>query len=843
VRVNSKQLPLVLLALSAATASVSLSPPRCAAAQIQAKTKKPQAATVPPISALRVDPALLSLRGAYSDGRVLVDGIGRGPSGDTQRYDLTASAKYESADRAVATIDADGGVRPHHNGKTRITVRAGGHVATVTVSVTGIVAGTAPSFLNEVLPVLTHAGCNMGACHGAAAGKGGFRLSLLAYDPALDIESITRAAGARRICRAQPENSLLLRKPTYSTPHRGGKRLEVGSADYRLLTDWIAAGCPGPNPKDSHVVALEITPSLRTLAVGQTQKFLVRAHYGDGSTRDATDEAIFTASDETTATVTPAGLAKATGPGEGAVVVRYQGLVVTARVGSPFAPPIKSTPSSTPPRSESASNAIDRQIKTKLDSLGLIPSPNCSDGDFMRRASLDITGQLPTAEQARTFLNSHEPDRRVRLVDSLLATPEYVDFWTMKWADLLHCTRDGLTDKGMYTLNGWIHNAVNTNMPWDQFTRAVLVASGDTYRDGPANFYLASASPEQRAEDASQVFLGVRISCAKCHNHPYDRWTQNQYYQMAAFFARLGTKAGTIKGEAIIFSTDSGETRNPKSQQTVAPCALIDSAPLPADFTADRRGALADWITSPRNPYFTHEIVNRVWRHFMGRGFIEAVDDIKATNPPSNAPLFDFLAGDFGQHGFDVKRLIRSVVLSQTYQRCADPNATNRADKTFYSHFMVRRLGAEQMLDALSQATGVPEKFTGYPMGVHAASLADTQTPSYFLDLFGRPARTTTCACERMDDPNLSQALHMMNSGDINTRLASKTGRISTLLAASLPDTKMVEELYLTCFTRLPNPFETKRAIRVLAATKDKRVALEDLTWALINSNEFRFNH
>ncbi len=803
------------------------------------KSKAPhrKAESVARITSLRILTSPVALKGAYSSSALLVDGVSA-----AAQLDITTKAKYGSADARIATVDADGTIRPHHNGKTVLTAKFNGLSAKTSVTVSGVVAGAPPDFLNDVMPIFMHSGCNQGACHGAAAGKGGFHLSLMGYDPEGDYDTITRAAGARRIARSQPENSLILRKPTCETPHLGGLRFAPGSADYRLLADWITAGCPGPMAKSPKISFLEVYPSVRTLALGQTQRFTVRARYSDGMVRDATSEAVFTASDESTAAVSPAGEAKATGPGEAAVVVKFQGLVATARVISPFGKPIVSASGTLASHSDTTAQ-IDYLVDAKLNSLGLKPSPACTDGDFIRRASLDIIGQLPTPDESRAFLADRDPKRREKLVDSLLTRTEYVDYWTLQWGDLLRCSRQALTDKGMYTLNGWIRHAVDTNMPWDKFAREVILSNGDTYRDGPVNFYKAATSPEERAEVTSQVFLGVRIACAKCHNHPYDRWTQNQYYQFSAFFARMATKNGDANGELIVYPGTRGETRNPRTQQTVEPCALVDSSPLPANFADDRREPLADWITSPKNPFFSHSIVDRIWGHFMGRGFIAAVDDMKATSPPSNGPLFDYLSADFSAHNFDLKRLMRAIVLSQAYQRSAETSPNNAADKKFYSHFLFKRMGAEQMLDALSAATGVPEKFAGYPLGLHAEALPDTQTPSYFLDLFGRPARNTSCACERSDDPNLSQVLHLMNGADVNSRLSSKTGRISSLIASKLPDQKMVDELYLSCFSRYPSQTELKQDMGKLAAAKEKRTGVEDLAWALINSNEFVLNH
>jgi len=820
----------IVVLLLAALLSASARAPK--AASVRGKTDSAQQVT-----SLRIPASPVSLKGAYASAALLVDGVAGGTT-----VDLSSRVKVDSADPHIATVDPDGTIRPHHNGKTLLTVRFYKLSVKTPVTVSGIVPGAPPDFLNDIMPVLTHSGCNQGACHGAASGKGGFHLSLMGYDPEGDYNTITRAAGARRIARSQPENSLILRKPTCETPHLGGMRIAPGSADYKMLTDWITAGCPVPAAKDPSIASLEVYPANRTLSVGQIQRFMVHAHYSDGSVRDATSQAVFSASDESTASVSPAGEAKATGPGEAAVVVKYQGLVATARVISPFGKPVIGTSIARDSRVDTSAQ-IDNLVNAKLNSLGLKPSPACSDGDFIRRASLDIIGQLPTPDEARKFLADGDPKRRQKLVDSLLTRTEYVDYWTLQWGDLLRCSRQVLTDKGMYTLNSWIRNAVDSNMPWDKLARAIILSTGDTYRVGPVNFYKAASSPEERAEVTSQVFLGVRIACAKCHNHPYDRWTQNQYYQFSAFFARVATKNGDANGELIVYPGSRGDTRNPRTQQTVQPCALVDGAPLPATFADDRREPLAEWITSPRNPFFAHSVVNRIWKHFMGRGFIEAVDDMKATNPPSNAPLFDYLASDLSSNGFDLKRLMRAIVLSKTYQRSAEPTAGNAADKKFYSHFLFKRMGAEQMLDALSEATGVPEKFAGYPLGMHAEALPDTQTPSYFLDLFGRPARNTSCTCERSDDPNLSQVLHLMNGADVNARLSSKTGRITKIIAAKLPDQKLVDELYLSCYSRYPTPSELKQDLGKLAAAKEKRTGIEDLAWALINSNEFVLNH
>lgn len=792
-----------------------------------------------PIKALIATPKQVVLQGRYREARVLIGG--RTASGSTR--DVSRQVKLSILNPKVASVDESGIVRAQADGSTTLVARLNDGprrsnlVARVPVVVRGAAKSGPPRFLTDVMPVLTKAGCNQGACHGAASGKGGFKLTLLGYDPELDYETITRAQGARRVTPAEPENSLLLRKPTLRVAHRGGLRFRVGSPEYRLLRDWIAGGLPGPSPKEPRVVRLEVIPPVQTLAIGQTQRFIVLAHYGDGTRRDVTAQTLFTANDETVASVTPDGEAKATGSGEGAVVIRYQGLVATARIVSPFG-----TPWSYTARPASHASTIDRLVMQKLAALGLRPSGRSSDTDFLRRAYLDVIGVLPTPNEVRAFVADRDPKKREKLIDTLLERPEYVDFWTMKWADLLRCSRRILSEKGMYTFYNWIRQSVAENKPWNQFARELLLAGGSTYQEGPANFFRTASKPEELAEATSQVFLGVRIQCARCHNHPYEKWTQNQYWQMAAFFAQMKAKKGDGERELLVYASNSGEVKHPKTQKNVTPCAL-DSSPLPITYRGDRREALVNWLTSPQNPFFARILVNRIWRHFMGRGLVEPVDDMRVTNPPSNEALLDWLAQDFVQHGYDLKYLIRSIMLSETYQRSAEPAHGNERDTRYYSHYPFKRLGAEQLMDAIASATGVPEKFNGYPAGMRAVQLPDTAVPSYFLELFGRPARNTTCECERSDEPNLGQVLHLMNNASINAKLSAKNGRVASLIEAKLPDARVVEELYLASVSRFPTPQEKHQAVQLLARAKNRQQAAEDVLWALMNSKEFVFNH
>lgn len=781
-----------------------------AAPPVKPPETTPAKRPAPALQTLTVTPPQIALSGPYAESRVLVDG----KMSDGSLRDLSGPAKFFIANPKLARVDDRGIVRPLKDGKTSLTVVYKTYRKQIPVVIAGTGKTAPPRFVTDVIPVLTRAGCNQGACHGANSGKGGFKLSLLGYDPDFDYESITRAGGARRVTPASPANSLLLRKPVLAVPHKGGKIFNPDSPLYRVLRDWVARGMPAPEKTEPEVVRLEVTPATRTLPIGETQRIRVRARLSDGSIRDVTAQTLFTASEESVATVSQSGEAKVKGSGEGAVVIRYRSLVATARLISPFAPPkpfrvVKYA------KGQPRESQIDRLVRRKISALGLDASPRCTDAEFLRRASLDVIGLLPTPDEVRAFLADKDPKKREKLIDNLLDRPEYVDFWTLKWGDIFRSSRSVLTDKGMTSLNLWLRRSVAENKPWDKMAREILLAQGSPFEVGPANFYRSATNPETLAETTSQVFLGVRMQCAKCHNHPFERWTQNQYYEMAAFFARVRSKEGDRPGERNIILASGGEVNNPRTKNAALPTPL-DAKPVPADYTGDRRLVLADWLTAKNNPFFAHVLVNRVWRHLMGRGLVEPVDDIRATNPPSNQELFDYLAKDFVNGGFDVKRLVRNIMLSETYQRSAIPTKGNALDTKYYSHYAFKRLGAEALFDAIATATGVPEKFNGYPLGTRAAQLPDTTVSSYFLDLFGRPARNLSCECERTDEPNLGQILHIMNSKGVNDRLASQEGRVAKLLAANLPDAKLVEELYLAAVSRFPTPEETKKAVKAL---------------------------
>ncbi|MBB6049248.1 DUF1549 and DUF1553 domain-containing protein [Armatimonas rosea] len=766
----------------------------------------------------------IALAGAYASARVLVEESGR---------DVSGEVALSLADPKLAVLSKNGTLWPRKDGTTVLTAQYKGQKITIPVTVTGLTGAKPPRFTSDVIPVLTRYGCNQGGCHGATQGKGGFKLSLQGYDPEADYDSITRAAAGRRLSPAQPENSLLLRKPTMRVSHKGGQLFEPGSPPYQLLVDWIAAGMPRPKADEPEVTGLEIVPPTRTLALGQKQRFRVWANFADKARRDVSAEALFSVSDGTVAQVSPEGDAKIVGKGEGAILIRYQDRVATASLLSPFSKPRPAQPQPT---------NIDRLIENKLAALGLDASPTCSDSDYLRRVSLDLTGLLPTPDTTRAFLADTDPQKRSKLVETLLARPEYVDYWTLKWGDLLRSNRNVLNDKGLIALNRWIRDSVAANKPWNTMARELLLAQGSAYDDGPANYFRAAATPDALTETTSQVFLGVRIQCARCHNHPYEKWKQDQYYQFAAFFSRVKTKNGEAADEKIVYTVSSGESVNPRTGKTMVPTAL-GGAPVAKEFTGDRRLAFADWLTDTKNPFFAKVVVNRLWKHFLGQGLIEPVDDVRVTNPPTNPVLLDWLAADFVNHGYDLKHTMRTILATRAYQRTAFPTKINVADTRYFSHYFFKRLDAESLLDAVGSATGSPEKFGGYPAGMRAAELPDTTAGSYFLDLFGRPARNIVCQCERQDAPNLGQLLHFMNGKGINEKLSSKTGRIAKLIEAKTPDTKLVEELYLASVSRLPDQGELFDAVVSLREAKDKRQEAEDILWALLNSKEFLFNH
>jgi hypothetical protein len=711
-------------------------------------------------------------------------------------------------------------------------------------------AETGRSFRNHVLPVLTKAGCNSGACHGASAGKGGLKLSLRGYDAEADHAALTRQALGRRVVKTEPGRSLMLLKPTGQVSHGGGVRFEKDSVEYEIVAGWIADGAPPPRDSDTALKSLEVTPAEATLKAGETRSIQVRAHFADGRVEDVTRWAKYGSSDVGVAAVDDAGLVRVQGSGEAAITVWYLSRVAFTRVTSPVPDPPPAERFSRATRH----NRIDEIVLQKLEALGIPPAGPASDAEFLRRASLDATGTLPTPAEVERFLADTDPKKRERLVDSLLARPEFVDYWSYKWSDLLLVSSRKLPKRAMIAFSGWIRDAVATNKPWDRFAREILTATGSTLDNGAGNYFVLHTDAISLTETTSQTFLGMSLTCARCHNHPLEKWTQNDYYRMANLFGRVKLKNGERAGEVLVLAANTGNVNHPKNGRPLPPRPL-EGEELAVDAPGDRRLRLAEWVTAPDNPYFARAIVNRVWRNFMGRGLVEAEDDLRLTNPPSNEALLQWLAQEFVAGGFDVRRLIRTIMTSATYQRSAQTEPANAADTRYYSHFVVRRLPAEVMLDAIAAVTGVPTEFPGYPKGTRALELPDSQVASYFLTAFGRPQRVQTCSCERQEEPSLVQALHLSNGDTINARLRASGGRIDRWLAERLSDEEVLRQVTLASLARLPTAAERARVLPVLAEAplpadpadadnlKARRQAIEDLLWATLTSKEFLFNH
>jgi hypothetical protein len=696
----------------------------------------------------------------------------------------------------------------------------------------------------DILPILTRAGCNAGACHGKSRGQNGFQLSLLGFDPNFDHDAITREARGRRVFPSAPEQSLLLLKATAAVPHGGGRRLEPGTAAYQAVLRWIASGTPRTPADAPALVRISVTPSEQILDQGGTQRLVVTAHYADGLAEDVTHLAAFQSSESAIVAVDARGLVKAGPiPGEAAVTARYRGLFAGCEVMIPLPGVVPPTLYAGLPRA----NFIDGLVWAKLQRLGITPSGAAGDSTFLRRAALDVIGRLPTPEEAREFLADTAPDKRARLVDRLLERPEYVDHWANKWMDLLRPNPYRVGIKAVWNLDAWIRSAFRSNLPYDQFVRQIVTARGSTFRDGPATIFRDRREPEEIAPMVSQLFLGIRLECAKCHHHPFESWGQEQFYEFAAFFARVGRKGTGLSppisgGEEIVFTAKSGSVAHPLTGQTLDAKPLFGTAPASSDPETDPRDRLAEWMTSEQNTYFARVMANRVWADLMGRGIVEPVDDLRATNPPANGPLLDALADDFRTHGFDLKHLIRTIMASSVYGLSSEPNDRNVADTRNFSRHYRQRLRAEVLLDALADVTDVAERFDAAPPRSRATTIWTHRVPSLFLDTFGRPDPNQDPPCERTSETSVVQALHLMNAPGLNEKISSDEGRVARLARLDAAPGAIVEDLYLLTFSRLPTDEERSIGVSVFAEPGvTPRQATADLLWALINSAEFVF--
>jgi hypothetical protein len=798
---------------------------------------------------LAVFPPAATLSGPRATQQLLVSAT----DGGVTAADRTAAATFAVADPNVAAVSKAGVVTPVGDGTTTVTATANGLSASASVTVRHAKQPVTPSFRNDVEPVLTRAGCNSGACHGALAGKGGLKLSLRAFDPAADHFALTRQSLGRRVDPAAPAGSLMLRKGTRAIPHGGGTRLDDDSPNYRLLLDWVAAGAPAPRPDEPTVTRVRLYPPAAVVKPGTELKLVAQAEYTDGTTRDVTALARFASSAEPTATADEAGTVRVTSPGEAGLSAIFAGKVATARVTVPFPGNYPATAFA-----NSTGGRIDALVLKKLQALNVPPSGPATDAAFIRRLFLDAAGILPTPAEVAAFVADRDPAKRAKLIDAVLDRPEFVDYWAHQWSDLLLVSSRQLPGPAMWAFYQGVRRAVADNTPWDRFARDILTATGSTLDDGGGNYFVLHKDVTDLVESTTVTFLGMSVNCCRCHNHPLEKWTQDQYWGQANLFSRVGLKDGGRPGDVTILSLPAGDALHPRTGLPVPPTPL-DGKPLPPDSTADRREYYADWLTAPANPYFSKALVNRVWKNYLGRGLVEAVDDLRETNPPTNPELLDALAADFAATGFDVKRLTRGILNSAAYQRSSDPVPGNATDDRFYSHYLVRRLPAAVLLDAYADVTGVPTDFAersngpsggtskaAYPAGTRAVQLPDSLLVSRFLDSFGRAERAQVCSCEASAEATVGQALHLNNGATLNEKLRGDKSVVSKWLADKTPDDEVVTRAFQLALGRDPTAAERETFVTALAAaTKagDRRAALEDTLWAVLTGREFLFNH
>ncbi len=779
---------------------------------------------------LTVTPRAIVFKDAFDGRQLLVS------AGDR---DVTRAARYASSDAAVVRVDDRGYLQPVGDGSARVTVGHGKAEVSVAVRVDGVGAGRTIDFKTEIVPLLSRLGCNAGGCHGKASGQNGFKLSLFGFDSAFDYEAIVREARGRRVFPAAPAQSLILLKATGRVPHGGGKRMSADGEEYRLLRRWIEAGAPASAPGAPGVVRLRVAPGDCTLRPGQEQQLAVEAEYGDGSRRDVTRQAEYFTNLDVVATVDRDGLVTARQQtGEAAIMARYRGHVTVFRAIVPHGEPLKELPDFKP------NNYIDELAGAKWMKLGLRPSPPADDATFLRRVTVDLCGRLPTADEARAFLADTGADKRSRLIDRLLDSPDYPAYFALRWGSILRNSNLAGANQAAYAFHDWIKDQIARNRPYDEFVRGIVAAAGE-WQDAPAvNWYWQMRDDQlhQVTADTAQVFLGIRLQCARCHHHPYERWGQEDYYGLAGFFTRLGRKSfGEPPPYYAASSVTTGE-KDPRTGKTPEPKYL--DGPV-AKFTPeeDPRHALVDWMARPDNPFFAKALVNRLWGHFLGRGLYHEVDDLRESNPPSNPELLDALAADFVKHKFDVKHVIRTILNSRVYQLSSEPTDGNKKDRQNFARYYARRMIAEVFYDAVNQATGAKANFSGVAADARAVDLPHEGFGSYFLDTFDRPRRVTGCECERSSGATLAQVLLLANSNEVEDKLRNGDGRVAKLVKAKKTTSEVVEEFYLTAYARRPTKAELETMVAYVGRETDRQHALEDVLWVILNSKEFMFNH
>lgn len=801
-----------------------------------------EASVAKAVSRLEVFPPQFELANPRSSTQLVVTGHLFGG----EVVDVTRAATFLVKNSGVLNVSASGLVTPKSDGLTQIQISLNGVTHSLTARVSGQQSAAAVSFEHETLPALAKAGCSGGACHGSPHGKGEFRLSLFGFEPAFDRASLVRESQSRRVNTIKPAESLLLRKPTMQIPHAGGRRLKQGDALYSLLHDWIGEGCPA-DPPETACLGIEVFPAANRVLrfPAKTQQFSVRAKFADGSVRDVTHLSQFSLSDPTIANASSSGQITGSKRGETAVIVRYLEFIETPLLT--FVQDVEDFVWNDPP----TFNYVDENVDQKLKQLQYQPADVCSDEMFVRRVYLDVVGTLPTLEEADRFLTDGAPDKRKRLIDKLLDRPEYALFWSQKWGDLLRVSRKQIGLNSVFKYSQWLQAAISNNMPYDQFARELLTASGSTITSPAGNYYRTAGDTMDAMESTAQLFMGTRIQCAKCHNHPFERWTQSNYYGLASFFNRVERRKTDQPEEVILWSRNSGEVHHPTDSRVMKPWVPV-TGDLEITNTADRRTALAEWLTSPENPFFARVEVNRIWAQVMGRGIVEPFDDFRDSNPPANAPLLDALAQDFVDHNFDRLHILRTILNSRTYQADSRPSDFNRDDKKYFSHYMPRQLTAEQLVDSLGQVAGRPKQF-----GLVAPDTKATWLPAPdlqphdrsklgevdFLKVFGQPERQSVCECDRGDDSSLGQALELLNGSFVNQLLTDENNRLHRYVRTDRPTKEVIIELYRLALSRHPSESELNHSLAYAESHSDKARALEDICWAIVNKDEFLFQH
>ncbi len=797
------------------------------------------------VAAIAIHPAKVALRSSDETAQLVVTAT----LTDGRLQDVTHAAKFAVADGKTFAITETGRVSPRGDGSSELVVTFAGKTARIPASSERFAENLPLNFPNQIEPILTKLGCNAGGCHGKQSGQNGFRLSLLGFDPEADYAYLVKEGRGRRLFPAAPDSSLLLTKGAGIVPHGGGKKTDRTSDEYLLLRRWIAAGMPYGTASDPVVTRISVFPESRVMTRQNQQQIAVYAHYSDGTVEDITRRAQYETNDPEIAIVDGNGLVQTqVHSGQAALMARYQGQVVAFRATVPLGLP-------TPAWQFPELTVVDKHTAAKWKELGLVPSEICTDEQYIRRLSLDLTGTLPTPKQVMDFLADKSPDKRSKLVDRLLDSPEYAFYFANKWADVLRVKRRNEQNRaaGTFAFHAWIREAIAADMPYSEFTRQIVGATGDETKNPPVVWFKEVEKPEQFVDDLSQVFLGQRLTCAQCHHHPYEKWSQDDYWGIAGYFARVGRKripqAGKDPnaGMQVIFTATTGSITNKRTGKP-AIAKPLDGSPLEFSREDDPRQKLVDWMTSPTNPFYARAVANRYWAHFFGRGIVDPMDDMRVTNPPSNPELLDALAKNLVDNKFSLKALIKTIVKSRTYQLSSVPNEFNKHDKQAYARYYPKRLQAEVLLDAVNQFADSPQGFNGLPRDKYAPNraieLPDESFSSYFLDVFGRPQRISACECERVSDANLAQALHLLNSDEVQGKIGRGGGRADQLANPkdTRPDTEKIEELFLWAFARKPSSDDLRAALDHLAKhDKSKKTAFENLIWALMNTKEFVF--